>query len=178
MSTQSSTAAEPADSPVELADRAVPGWWLNFVAGMVPLLAGLVVLLISWLGVARADAKWWTGLGTLDFSYSDLSAAGSDAPPWVEMLGSVGGVNIVAAAIAVCVVARFGLRNGQRWAWWFLAFCFVWIGLHDAVMTTVFFLATGQPFLLLPYTYCALMLAGLIWTRKSVFARTSDGDPA
>jgi hypothetical protein len=45
MSTQSSTAAEPADSPVELADRAVPGWWLNFVAGMVPLLAGLVVLL-------------------------------------------------------------------------------------------------------------------------------------
>jgi hypothetical protein len=96
MSTKSSTAAEPADSPVELAHLAIPGWWLNFVAGMVPLLAGLVVLLISWLGVARADSKWWTGLGTLDFSYSDLAAAGSDAPPWVEMLGSVGGVNIVA----------------------------------------------------------------------------------
>jgi hypothetical protein len=76
------------------------------------------------------------------------------------------------------VVARFGLRNGQRWAWWFLAFCFVWIGLHDAVMTTVFFRATGQPFLVLPYTYCVLMLGGLVWTRKSVFARTSHGDPA
>ena len=57
MSTQSSTAAEPADRPVELADLAVPGWWLNFVAGMVPLFAGLVVLLISWLGIARADSN-------------------------------------------------------------------------------------------------------------------------
>ena len=81
------------------------------MAGFVPLAAGLVVLVTSWVGVARADSAWWTGLGTLDFSYSSLRAAGSDAPRWVELLGSVGGVNVVAAAIAVSVVARFGLRD-------------------------------------------------------------------
>ena len=148
------------------------GWWLNFTAGFVPLAAGLVVLMTNWLGVARADHAWWTGLGTLDFSYSSLRAAGSDAPRWVELLGSVGGVNVVAAAIAVSVVARFGLRDGRRSAWWFLAFCFLWIGVHDAVMTTRFFIATDQPFMLLPYTYCALMLAGLVRSRRAVFAKS------
>ena len=88
-----------------------------------------------------------------------LSRAGREAPAWVQLSGSVGGVNIVAGAVAVIVVARFGLRGGQRWAWWFLAFCLVWVGLHDATMATRFFYATGQPVLVLPYTYCVLMLA-------------------
>ena len=115
------------------------GWWLNFIAGFVPLAAGFVVLVTNWVGVARADSAWWTALGTLDFSYSSLRAAGSDAPRWVELIGSVGGVNVVAAAIAVSVVARFGLRDGQLWAWWFLAFCFLWVGVSrcgydDAVL--------------------------------------------
>ena len=88
---------------------------------------------------------------------------------YIELLGSVGGVNIVGAAIAVILVARFGLREGRRWAWWFLAFCLLWIGVHDAVMTTRFFLATGQPSMLLPITYCALMLAGLLKSRRVIF---------
>ena len=142
------------------------------MAGFVPLAAGLVVLVTNWVGVARADSDWWTGLGTIDFSYSSLRTAGSDAPRWVELLGSVGGVNVVAAAIAVSVVARFGLRDRRRWAWWFLAFCLLWIGVHDAVMTTRFFVATDQPFMLLPYTYCALMLAGLVRSRRAVFAKS------
>ena len=141
-------------APPNAATRPATGWWLNFIAGFVPLAAGLVVLMTNWLGVARADSAWWTGLGTLDFSYSSLRAAGSDAPRWVELLGSVGGVNVIAAAIAVSVVARFGLRDRRRWAWWFLAFCFLWIGVHDAVITTRFFIATDQPFMLLLYTYC------------------------
>jgi len=148
----------------------VPGWRLNFVAGFVPLAAGLTTLLTTWIGVARASSAWWTGVGTLDFSYSSLSRAGLDAPAWVQLSGSVGGVNIVAGAVAVIVVARFGLRGGQRWAWWFLAFCFAWVGLHDATMATRFFTATGQPVLVLPYTYCVLMLVGLLRSRRGVFA--------
>jgi hypothetical protein len=150
---------------------AVPGWKLNFAAGFVPLAAGLSTLLTTWIGVARANSPWWTGLGSLDFSYSSLSRAGLDAPAWTQLSGSVGGVNIVTSAVAVTVVARFGLRGGRRWAWWFLAFCFVWVGLHDATMATLFFSATGQPLMLLPYSYCVLMLAGLLRSRRAVFAR-------
>jgi hypothetical protein len=154
----------------DCATTPVPGWRLNFVAGFVPLIAGLTTLVTTWIGVARANSGWWTGVGTLDFSYSSLSRAGLDAPAWVQLSGSVGGINIVGGAVAVIVVARFGLRGGQRWAWWLVAFCFVWIGLHDATMATRFLLETGQPFVLLPYTYCVLMLAGLLRSRHFIFA--------
>ena len=158
----------------------VPGWRLSFVAGFVPLFAGLTTLLSTWIGVARANSPWWTGLATLDFTYAGLSR---DAQAWVQLTGSVGGVNVVAAAVAVILVARFGLRGGHRWAWWFLAFCFGWVGLHDATLATRFFEETGQPVLLLPYTYCVLMLAGLLRSRPAVFALPATsipkaGDPA
>ena len=148
-------------------DVTVPGWRLNFVAGFVPLFAGLTTMLSTWIGVVRANSQWWTGLGSLDFTYSGLSRG---AKAWVELTGSVGGVNVVAGAVAVILVARFGLRGGQRWAWWFLAFCFGWVGLHDATLATRFFEETGQPVLLLPYSYCVLMLAGLLRSRPVVFA--------
>src|SRR5262249_50105726 len=99
-------------------------------------------------------------------------ADGSGTALWVELIGSVGGVNIVGGAIAVIVVARFGLRDGRRWAWWFLAFCLLWGGVHDAVMTTRVFAAARQPFFVLRYACRALMLAGLVRSRRAVIART------
>lgn len=146
----------------------VPGWRLTFIAGFVPLVAGLLVLLVTWVGIVRAGSAWWVGLGSLDFSYASLSKAGADAPAWVELIGSVGGVNIVAAAVAVSVVSVVGLRTGQRWAWWFLLFCLIWVGLHDAIMATLFSVHTGLPLMLFPYTYCILMLTGLLRSRRSV----------
>src|SRR6476661_1597355 len=101
------------------ASAPVAGWWLNFVAGLVPVLAGLVVLAVDWFGVLRADSPLWTGLGNLGFLYSSLDAG-------------------VRCGVAVCVVARFGLRGRRRWVWWFPCFCFVWIGVPDSVMTTRF----------------------------------------
>jgi hypothetical protein len=41
-------------------------------------------------------------------------------------------------------------------------------------MTTCFFLATGQPFMLLPVTYCALMPAGLLKSRHAVFGLSTS----
>jgi hypothetical protein len=157
----------------------IPGWRLTFIAGFVPLAAGLLALLVTWVGVVRAAPTWWVGIGSLDFSYGDLPKAGADASAWLNMIGSVGGVNIVAAAVAVSVVSFVGLRTGQRWAWWFLLFCLAWVGLHDAIMATVFSAHTGQPLLLLPYTYCVLMLTGLLRSRRAVFsaARSADVRP-
>lgn len=148
----------------------IRGWWLTFIAGFVPLSAGIVTLVGLWSAVAQADSRLNTGLGTLGFSYADLASVGEGASAWVELDGSVGGVNVAAAAVAVMVVSRFGLREGRRWAWWFLAFCLIWVGLHDAFMATRFFLATGQPVMVLPYTYVSLMFLGLLRTRRAVFA--------
>ncbi|WP_345752516.1 hypothetical protein [Microbacterium rhizophilus] len=144
----------------------VPGWRFTFVAGFVPLVAGLTILLATWLATVRPDAPYWLVVGELNFTHRSLAEAGSHAAEWIDVNGSVSGVNIVAAAIGVMVASRFGLREGRRWAWWFLAFCFVWVGLHDAVMATKFLVATGVPLLILPYTYCVLMAIGLIRSRR------------
>jgi hypothetical protein len=172
---EGAAASDPSGNVVRR-QRGVPGWRFNFAAGAVPLTAGLVTLVTTWLGVARPDGPWPTGLSSLDFSFSRLPAAGTELQVWVELTGSVGGVNVAAAAVAVSVVARFGLRDGHRWAWWFLAFALVWVGLHDAVAATRFFVATGQPVMLMPYTYCALMLIGLARSRRAVFGTNAvDG---
>lgn len=149
----------------------VPGWRLTFAAGFVPLTAGLITLLVTWVSAARADAAYWLGTGTLDFTHASLS---HDAAAWLDTSGSVGGVNIVAAAVGVMVASWFGLRAGKRWAWWFLAFCFVWVGLHDAAMATRFYALTGEPFLLMPYTYCVLMAAGLLRSRRTIFTAVTE----
>ncbi|MHA7648638.1 hypothetical protein ACX9NE_01280 [Mycobacterium sp. ML4] len=176
MASQTTPASAPTDhgqGDPDPATATVPGWWLTFAAGLVPLMAGLMTLLTLWVGVVRAGSPLWTGLGHLGFSFSDVSALGTGATAWVELSGSVGGVNVAAAAVAVLVVSRFALREGRQWAWWFLVFCLVWIGLHDAVMATRFFAETGQPVMVMPYTYVTLMLAGLLRTRKAVFAHAA-----
>jgi hypothetical protein len=48
----SDRATQPADSESTLP---ATGWWLNLIAGFVPLAAGLVVLVTHWLGVDHAD---------------------------------------------------------------------------------------------------------------------------
>ncbi|GLP78313.1 hypothetical protein TUM20983_54230 [Mycobacterium antarcticum] len=160
----------PTPTPSERATP-TPGWRLAFLAGLAPLAAGIVTLVTTWLAITRPDEPWWTGIGDLGFSYASLSAAGSGADAWVQLNASVGGVNIVAGAIAVMTVAAFALRSGQRWAWWFLAFSLLWVGLHDATMATLYFLQTGQPVMLLPYLYCALLAAGLMRSRRIAIAR-------
>lgn len=147
----------------------VPGWRWNFAAGAIPFTAGLVTLVTTWLGVVRADAPWPTGLASLGFTFNRLPQAGTGIQEWLELTGSVGGVNVIAAAVAVSVVARFGLRESKPWAWWFLAFCLLWVGVHDAVAATRFFASTGQPVMIMPYTYVALMSAGLVRSRRAIF---------
>ncbi|MFL0243483.1 hypothetical protein ACJH6J_29935 [Mycobacterium sp. SMC-18] len=164
------TIRHPATRPVDAPIVPVPGWRLTFAAGFVPITAGLIILAVTWISAVRANSPYWLGTGTLDFTHASLT---HDAAAWLDTNGSVGGVNIIAAAAGVLVISRFGLRAGHRWAWWFLAFSFVWVGLHDAVMATRFFFDTGQPFMLMPYTFCALLAAGLLRSRRAIFGATT-----
>lgn len=157
--------APPVDSP---GHRASNAWKFAFAAGVAPLLAGLTVLLTTWVNAARPSKPWWTGLGTLGFTFHGIGTAGSGSAAFLQTLGSVGGVNIVGGAVAVMVVSRFGLREGRAWAWWTLAFFLGWVGLHDLFMAVRFLFATGQPLAVFPAFYCAMMAIALVRSRGLV----------
>ena len=149
--------------------RDANGWKWNFIAGFVPLTAGLLILITTWWSMLNSGASWSLGISRLDFSFDQVRAVGSSAGPLFEALGSVGAVNVIAAAVGVIVVSRFALRWGQPWAWWFLLFCLVWVGLHDAWSATRFFLKTREPLFVMPYTYCVLMAIGLYKSRSAAY---------
>ncbi|MFN8043433.1 MAG: hypothetical protein U0S13_08825 [Mycobacterium sp.] len=168
------SASAPAREVVPSAPRRpprFPGWRLNFAAGFVPLIAGLTTLVTSWVNVARGDAPLWTGLGQLPFSYSDLAGVGPGAAAWLELNGSVGGVNIVAAAIAVIVVSRFALQEPTLGL--------VVSGLLPRVgrsprRHTGDALLRGNRTAVMVLPYLALMTAGLLRSRRAVFPNPAD----
>jgi hypothetical protein len=143
-------------------------WRFATAAAIAPLLAGFTVILTTWVNAARASKAWWTGIGTLGFSFDGIGAAGSGAAEFLRTLGTVGGVNIVGGAVAVMVVSRFGLREGRAWAWWTLAFFLGWVGVHDLVMALRFLFATGQPLAVFPAFYCVAMAIALFRSRELV----------
>jgi hypothetical protein len=147
----------------------VPGWRLSFAAGFVPLSAGLTFLITGLFNISSAGSLWWTGLGSLRFSFKDLAASGPDADAFIVLLGTVGPVNIIGAAVLAIAVARYGLRVGRKWAWFVLAFDLVWIGLHDTFAAFRFYLATGQLAFLFPFTFVTLMFLGLAKSRARIF---------
>ena len=157
--------ALPVEAPSRVANNA---WKFATAAAFAPLLAGLAIVLTTWVNAARASNPWWTGVGRLGFSFDGISAAGTGAAAFLETLGSVGGVNIVGGAVAVMIVSRFGLREGRAWAWWTLAFFFGWVGLHDLVMALRFLIATGQPLAVFPAFYCVMMGTALVRSRGLV----------
>jgi hypothetical protein len=105
----------------------------------------------------------------LNFSFGQLAEVDPQAGPLVVLLGNLASVNIVSAAVAVILIAAFGLRYGHKWAWWYLLFSLVWVGFHDAYGVTKFFFETGAPMFVMPWGFCILMATGLIKTRRQVF---------
>ncbi|MCU0699477.1 MAG: hypothetical protein MUC96_23470 [Myxococcaceae bacterium] len=161
--------ANEAVSPVA-AERVVRGWSWTFAAGLVPLLAGAGTLLVAWTSMLAPSAPWGSPLAPVGFTFSQLAALSGDAAAYVELSSSVGGVNIIAAAVGVLVVSRQGLRQGARWAWLFLVFSLVWMDLHDAWSAWRFHLATGDVSFVMPFTFCTLMVIGLVRSFPFVFS--------
>jgi len=162
------------DSPVaanHTMNHDLRGWKWTCAAGFAPLVAGLLILATTWWSILNSAAPWSLGISRLNFSFDQIRSVGSSAASLLEALASVGAVNITATAIAVIVVSRFALRRGEAWAWWFLFFCLVWVGFHDAWAATRFFLRTREPLLVLPYSFCTLMLIGLYKSRSAARSR-------
>jgi hypothetical protein len=161
------------------ASKEVSGWRLSFAAGLAPLIAGFILMISDLYNISNADGLWWTGLGSLRFSFRSLTDVGPDVGPFIN-LGFIGPVNIIGAAVLAIAVAYYGLREGRKWAWLILAFYLAWVGFHDAFAAFRFYLATGQVAFVFPLAFVTLMSLGLARSRASVFSAepaTKKGAP-
>ena len=88
-------------------------WKWTRAAGVAPLIVGALLLGATWWSFFhKADGRS-LGVSRLDFSDQAIRAVSPSAASYLETLGSVGAVNIVAGAVAVIVVSRNSLRHGQ-----------------------------------------------------------------
>lgn len=147
----------------------IKSWKWNYYAGFIPIAAGSVILISYLLALANPDAVWNLIIAKQDFSLNDLYNLNNNAAPFMKFLASFTGVNLVIGGVAVSLIAKKALRFGKKWAWQFMVFALLWVGVLDALGALVFFNSTGIPLLLLPFTLFILMLIGIIKTRKEIF---------
>jgi hypothetical protein len=143
---------------------------LVLAAGFVPFSAGISGYFLGLIGTAAPSHAWRTALGSLGFSLAEIEHWNPRVAEYWKLANGVGAVNITAAAVYVWIVAWFGLRRRERWAWYALLFSLIWVGGNDAASAIRYTLATGVPFALAPVTFVGLMTAGLALSYRSVVA--------
>jgi hypothetical protein len=139
---------------------------LTLMAGLVPGLVGLVFYGLFHWSVAHPSEPWRAEpLKDAGYSIDDIRQWNAEvATDWILGAG-VKFVNVVNTGFFVVVVSAFGLRRGEKWAWWTLLAVFVWVGLTEAPA----FIQAGR--LPLPLAGEALAIPGLLLTRRAVFAK-------
>ncbi|MDK1286176.1 hypothetical protein [Pseudoalteromonas umbrosa] len=150
-------------------ENEVIGWKWTMYAGLMPLMAGLFMLLTSSLSISNDMSLWTFVIHKLDFSFSQLAAVDPQAGPFVTFLAMLAGVNIVSAAVPIILISIFALKKGQKWAWYYLLFMLVWEGFNDVYSVTQFYFDTGAPMFVMPWLFCILMVTGLYKTRGQIF---------
>ncbi|MBQ4809839.1 hypothetical protein J8M20_00775 [Pseudoalteromonas luteoviolacea] len=114
----------------------VIGWRWTMYAGLIPLMAGLFMLLTSNLSMSNDMSQWTFIIHKLDFSFAQLAVIDPQAGPFVAFLAMLASVNIVSAAVPIILISIFALRAGQKWAWYYLLFMLVWEGFSDVYSVT------------------------------------------
>jgi hypothetical protein len=149
--------------PLRLGER------LILLAGLVPFFAGVSGYVLGHASLARSEGEWMSAVGPLGFTFAEIERASAALSAYFQLASSVGSVNVTAAAGYVWIVCWFGLRKGEKWAWYALLFSLIWVGGNDAAAAIRYTLETGIPFMLAPISFCVLMIAGLGLTRRAVF---------
>lgn len=152
-----------------------PGWKYLFAAPFIPLFAGLFLFVTSKVGVADGESDWPMLLSRLDFSFDEIDAVSEDSGEFFSFIGDIGSVNTAMAALSALLVARFALRNGEKWAWWLLLVSMLWVGVQDAINTTRFYFEVRPtaPLPIMPTAFTTLMTIGLVKSYKPIFSGES-----
>jgi hypothetical protein len=149
------------------------GWRLAFAAGFFPAIAGFAMLGLGlWSTTLGRNDPWNSLVGEHSFSAALLSRSSPDLYSLLVLTVHLCGVNLAMSGITISAVAWFALRDGRAWAFPFLWFLLLWVGLNDTVALILYRINMGRgiPFALIPV---ALALTGLVLYRSEQKRLTS-----
>lgn len=147
----------------------IKSWKWNFAAGFIPFMAGWTMFITSMMSKSNPDSTWDLVIAKLDFSYNDMINVSEDSGDFLDLISALSSVNIIIGAFSIIMISRFALKDGHKWAWWYMLVALIWLGFQDAYSVFRFFTETGVPFFIFPFMFCILMAIGLVLTRKEMF---------
>jgi hypothetical protein len=150
---------------MEHAARRAWGRRLIILAGLMPFGNGLALLVLSYQSsTAGFQEPWISVMGQHGFRAVDIATWNREVWAVWKLSLHMCGANVAMSGASILTVAFFGLRDGQRWAWYLLLALFLWHGGNDIAALVAYRLETGNgiPIAILPTTLgiVGLILAG------------------
>lgn len=150
----------------EIPARLEWGWRLTFLTGLLPFLVALAMYVLFFLSLNNPSEPWRaSGFATVQFSLDDIRACNEGIADLFVLSQNIQFANVMNTGFLILVISFFGLRRGERWAWWTLLIVLLWVGLNDSMALV----RDGQtPISLIGI---AVGLFGLGLARPVIFAR-------
>jgi hypothetical protein len=167
------------DLTTDLPKQAKAGATLVFLAGLFALLAGSGLFAAFLYNVTHPDGHWvYPGFSREPYSLNNIRQIPNDAishhpirdfgpalANYIVHIAHIESVNLMLTGLTVAVLARVGLRQRQKWAWYLVLVLVVWAAGND----TVAMISGGRSPYLVPVIPLILGLTGLAMVRRWIF---------
>lgn len=145
--------------------------FLVFIAGSIPFLVGLSILVFTWISYFYPDEPFRAVLppgGQAPFTLNEVRSFNDMLG--IELITSkhVHYSILTAVGILIMTLAQFGLRKKLRWSWYVLVVTILLVGWNDAITSFVF------GFVPVPIIPATLATIGLYLARKPLFQSEID----
>ena len=146
------------------------------LGGLVPFLVSTVMFVAYVKSEANPAQPWLSGQfppgpGAAPFTLASIRAFNAVVATAFVTAQHIELVNVMNSGVLVVVLAWFGLRRSQKWAWYALLFTALWPGLNDAAAMV----AAHNP----PAAFVGeiMTLIGLFASRSAVFSNQAVAKP-
>jgi hypothetical protein len=136
------------------------------LAGFVPLTVSTVLFLAFVSSSRHPGDPWLSGQfppGPANYSLNAIKAFNPSLAIDFMTAQHIELVNVMNSGLSILLLAIFGLRRYQKWAWWAILGTSLWAGMND---TIALFIAHDPPAPLVGEIFCLVGLAlarGPIW---------------
>ena len=144
------------------------GSLLVALAGLVPFTVASILFVAFLKSEANPSGPWLSGQippGPASYTLNQIADFNAELAQDFVTAQHIEFVNVINTGFVVIVLALYGLRRYQKWAWYTILATFLWVGLNDAL---ALFKAHEPPIPLIPEVVGVI---GLFIARPAIFGR-------